>query len=86
MRIAGISIGLLVWIILLCMSVPTWMLIGGAIVILLGGLYGLWCNEYINQRYIQFIADGPEDKDKWFREYKWQHPISTFFFELGGNE
>jgi hypothetical protein len=86
MRILGFSLGAVVWFLLLFFSVPLWLKIGGLVILLIGVIYGFWCQEYINQRYIQLIADDPEDKEKWFREYRWNHPISTFFFELGGND
>ncbi len=86
MRILGFSLGAVAWFMLLFFSVPLWLKIGGLVILLIGVLYGFWCQEYINQRYIQFIADDPQDKEKWFREYRWNHPISTFFFELGGND
>lgn len=82
----GYSLGAVAWFLLLFLSVPLWLKIGSFFILLIVVLYGFWCEEYINQRYIQFIADDPEDKEKWLREYRWNHPISTFFFELGGND
>lgn len=82
----GFSLGTIAWFLLLFLSVPLWLKIGCFFILLIVVLYGFWCEEYINQRYIQLIADDPEDKEKWLREYRWNHPISTFFFELGGND